>query len=78
MEIKIELSSQTYLSDGGAVNEMWGMLVVVGFWGWVLCTIGFIIKAFPHRNIFARAAATRWGGGLLFFYCLWVMGMMNA
>jgi hypothetical protein len=59
-------------------NEWWGVITVVGVWGWTLTGIGFILKAFPGVDRFDKRGALIWGGTFLFFYAIWVMGMMNA
>lgn len=60
------------------MNEGWAMTSVVGFWGWVLATIGFILKAFPSANSFSGKASAMWGGAVIFFYLAWFLGMINA
>lgn len=60
------------------LNEGWALFCVMGFWGWVLVTVGFILKAFPARGKFCSKAAALWGGGVVLFYFVWVVGMINA
>jgi hypothetical protein len=59
-------------------NEWWGVITVVGVWGWILAGIGFILKAFPVKDRFDKRGALMWGITFLFFYAMWVLGMMNA
>lgn len=60
------------------INEGWAFFCIIGFWGWVLCTMGFIVKSFPTRDAFRGSAALRWGGAVVAFYALWIAGMLNA
>jgi hypothetical protein len=59
-------------------NQWWGVICDVGVWGWVLSAVGFILGAFPARDRFNGKQALIWGAGFLFFYALWVVGMMHA
>ena len=59
-------------------SEVWGIISIVGVWGWILSVVGFIVKSFPGGNRFNGRAAMIWGGSFLFFYALWVVGMINA
>lgn len=59
------------------MHEGWAIICVVGFWGWVLAAIGFILKAFPAR-VFSGKAAVIWGGVCIFFYIAWFVGMLHA
>jgi hypothetical protein len=59
-------------------NEAWGVISVVGVWGWMLSVVGFIIKSFPTGGRFNGRSAMIWGGCLIIFYALWVVGMLNA
>lgn len=78
MEVEVPFSHAENSAEDLIVSEIWSILLVAGFWGWVFCTIGFIIKGFPRRDFFAGAVATAWGSGVIVFYCLWILGMMNA
>lgn len=60
------------------ISEQWAAVAVAGFWGWVGCTIGFILNVFPRQREFVSRAAFRWGGAILLCFCLWVAGMLNA
>ena len=59
------------------IHEGWAFVCVLGFWGWILATVGFILKAFPSRMFTGKAAAI-WGGASLSFYFLWFVGMLNC
>lgn len=60
------------------INEGWGFCCILGFWGWVLCTVAFITKSFPARGVFLARPAMAFGGAILVFYCLWIVAMVNA
>ena len=59
-------------------NEAWSIICLIGVWGWVLSVVGFIVKVFPTGGRFSGRYAMIWGGSFLFFYALWVVGMINA
>ena len=60
------------------MNTGWSIVSQIGFWGWVLGSVGFILTVFPHRGSFRGREAFRWGLPLLLFYAVWVVGMLNA
>ncbi len=60
------------------MSVLWGVVTEIGFWGWCLTTIGFLLVAFPARSAFSRVRATCWGIPLFLFYLIWVAGMLNA
>ena len=56
----------------------WAAAAVAGFFGWVGCILVFI---FSFRRTGGRVHGPRaliWGGGALFFYLLWILGMVRA
>lgn len=59
-------------------SDMWAVFCVIGFWGWVIATVGFIIKVFPAIGGFRSKMALLWGGCVLVFYSLWVVSMVHA
>lgn len=59
-------------------GTLWSIICVVGVWGFVICTIFFILRAFPARDRFEGNAALKWGAGMLLFFVVWVLGMMQA
>jgi hypothetical protein len=59
-------------------SELWSLLVVIGFWGWVLCTVGLILRSFPRQQQIIAARAARWGAGVVLFFFIWISGMLNA
>lgn len=60
------------------MSTFWTITCLAGLWGFVLCTVGFILKSFPARGTFHRAAAVKWGSALVFFFITWMIGMANA
>jgi len=60
------------------MSTFWTITCLAGLWGFVLCTAGFILKSFPARGIFNRAAAVKWGSALVFCFITWMIGMANA
>jgi hypothetical protein len=59
-------------------NETWGIICVVGVWGWIFSVVGFIFKSFPAGGRFSSRSAIIWGVSFIIFYALWVVGMINA
>jgi hypothetical protein len=60
------------------MNTAWSIVSQIGFWGWVLGSVGFILAVFPHRGSVRGTEAFRWGLPLLLFYAVWVVGMLYA
>jgi len=57
---------------------VWTITCLTGLWGFVLCTVGFILNSFPARESFHRAAAVKWGGALVLCFITWMIGMAKA
>ncbi|WP_224981443.1 hypothetical protein [Geomonas agri] len=57
---------------------LWSIVCVTGVWGFVACTIFFILRAFPARDCFEGKAALKWGAGVVVFFVMWIVGMMQA
>ena len=60
------------------LRELWALLCTLGAWGWIACTIGFILSAFPRRGAFNGRLASLWGAGVVVCYLLWFVGMAKA
>ena len=60
------------------MNEGWAVLTVIGVWGWIVAGVGFLLQAFPARDRFNGKSALIWGGWFIFFYLLWVAGMIKS
>ena len=56
----------------------WSMVCLAGLWGFVLCTVGFILQGFPAPGVLARRPCLRWGTALLLCFACWMVGMANA
>jgi hypothetical protein len=60
------------------INEGWAFISVIGVWGWILSGIVFTLKVFPAVHAFECKSAALWGGCFIFFYALWIAGMIHA
>lgn len=60
------------------LNQGWAIACELGFIGWVGCAIGFIFRAFGEDDAFYGRRAFFWGGLVVLFYSLWVLGMIKA
>jgi len=60
------------------INENWALLCEAGFWGWTTSAAGFLLASFPARGVFRGGSALRWGGALVVFFSLWIVGMLKA
>ena len=54
------------------------ILVELGFLGWVGATVGFIWGAFARHGTWVWRQGLLWGGGILAFFGLWIVGMLLA
>ena len=60
------------------MSEGWALICEIGLWGWVASAAGLILKAFPSRDELNVRKAVFWGGSLITFYALWMIGMVNG
>ena len=60
------------------MGMLWTAICLAGLWGFVLCTIGLILKGFPARGAFDRRHSLAWGVGVVFCFIVWIVGMANA
>lgn len=60
------------------MSNFWSMVCLAGVWGFVACTIGFIVKGFPARDTFSRRSSLGWGVALVVCFVIWIIGMANA
>jgi hypothetical protein len=61
-------------------DVFWSIILEIGFFGWVLSAIGFILFAIgrqKERN-YSKVPTFLWIGFILIFFGLWIAGMMNA
>ncbi|MDC4223411.1 MAG: hypothetical protein MPW15_04055 [Candidatus Manganitrophus sp.] len=56
----------------------WSIVLEIGFWGWVAGVLLFIMTGFDSENRVIPKRSLVLGGRIIFFYTLWVVGMMNA
>jgi tetratricopeptide (TPR) repeat protein len=61
-----------------APDVFWSIFLEVGFIGWIGCAIGFIFRVFTGEKGFDVRRALLWGGLIIIFYALWIVGMMRA
>lgn len=66
------------LTKPSGPHQGWAMLAVLGFFGWVACAIGFIVKAFGPTDEFHRRPALAWGACFLAAYALWLIALGRA
>ncbi len=59
-------------------DYFWSIICEGGFVGWIACTIAFIFFVFSGERGFRTRRAYLWGGLLVAFYALWVLGMLKA
>lgn len=56
----------------------WSIVLEIGFWGWIAGTLLFIFRAFNMEQQLNMKRGLFWGGIVILFYALWIVGMMNA
>lgn len=54
------------------------IVLLLGLWGWIVSTFVFIFRTFPRQGAFEAGPALRWGGSVLFFFFLWIVGLLVA
>ena len=59
-------------------NVFWSLMLEIGFIGWIGCAIGFIFRVFTGQKGFNPKRALSWGIFIIFFYALWIVGMLKA
>jgi hypothetical protein len=57
---------------------IWTLVCLAGLWGFVLCTLAFILRSFPARGVFVRSSSLKWGAALLCCFIAWMIGMARA
>lgn len=68
-------------AKGPGMNEVstgWALILELGFFGWITCTILFIFKAFDEAGNFYSRKALFWGLMIISFYAIWVVGLVKA
>lgn len=61
-----------------APDMFWSIFLEIGFLGWVGSAVGFIFLVFTGEKGFDQRRALLWGGLIIAFYALWIVGMMMA
>ncbi len=56
----------------------WAVLTEVGFFGWVLCAVFFIVLAVSKTGTVKPRPAWTLTGGFVAFYALWIWGMFHV
>jgi len=56
----------------------WAAATEIGFFGWVISALVFIFTFVRKGGGLAMGKALFWGGCILIFYVLWVIGMVRA
>lgn len=59
-------------------HKGWSIVLEIGFWGWVAGALLFIMTGFNAENRVIPKRGLLLGGWIVFFYALWIVGMMNA
>ncbi len=66
------------LKRDNAPDVFWSIMVEIGFFGWVGCTIAFIMLVFRGERGFSGRYALVFGFLVILFYGLWIVGMAKA
>lgn len=59
-------------------DPLWSVVLEIGFFGWVAGALLFIFRAFHSGQQMIIKRGLFWGGIVIFFYALWILGMMKA
>ena len=61
-------------------DVFWSIILEIGFFGWVLSAIGFILFAMGRQKEknYSKVPTFLWVGFILIFFGLWIAGMMKA
>ena len=59
-------------------NDVWSIVLLIGLIGWMTSTLIFIFRAFPGPDRFEVRPARLWGGSVLLFFMVWIIGLLNA
>jgi len=71
-EVLTNLKTQT------GADYLWSIICEAGFVGWIACVFGFIIFVFTGEKGFQTKGAFVWGAMIVFFYAVWIIGMLKA
>ncbi|ACM20988.1 hypothetical protein Geob_2638 [Geotalea daltonii FRC-32] len=59
-------------------SQQWAILTLLGFYGWISSTVAFILTSFPSNGGFLVKKGIRIGSCVVFFFVMWIIGMLNA
>ncbi|MEI6704447.1 MAG: hypothetical protein WCL71_13090 [Deltaproteobacteria bacterium] len=59
-------------------HDIWSIILLIGLAGWIASSTMLAFKAFPQKGVFDAASGIRWGGALVLFFSVWIIGMLNA
>ena len=60
------------------ISTFWSIVVEIGFFGWIGCTIALIFQGFDENNNLLKKRALFWGIAIVVFYAMWITGLVNA
>lgn len=59
-------------------DDFWSLILILGLFGWIFSSFMLMFRAFPEKDVFSPVPGIRWGGALIAFFAVWVIGMLNA
>ncbi|MBN1297406.1 hypothetical protein JXA80_11545 [bacterium] len=60
------------------VSTLGSLMVEIGFFGWIGCTLALIFKGFTEDNELVPRRALLWGILIVVFYGMWIAGLKIA
>ena len=60
------------------LREIWSVVLIAGLTGWIFSSIMLMFKAFPARDVFVVSSGIRWGSAGVFFFFIWIIGLLNV
>lgn len=56
----------------------WSLAMLIGFWGWILSTIGFIRYGIELRPPNLKLSSLRWPASIIGFYSIWLISLAKV
>lgn len=56
----------------------WTIVLLIGFFGWIGSTVGFIFQGITRENRLNKKRALMWGLLIVVFYAMWIAGLYFA
>ena len=56
----------------------WTFVLLIGFFGWIGSTVGFIFQGITKENRLDKKRALIWGLLIVAFYAMWIAGLYFA